>query len=61
MFDRKKLDEFRLWWLKHNKQKGQGLAEYGIALAAVVIVVWAAMKILGVDISAFITDIAGHF
>ncbi|HFC10131.1 MAG TPA: Flp family type IVb pilin [Chloroflexi bacterium] len=50
-----------LWMLKHKAQRGQGMAEYGIAIAAVVIVVWAAMKVLGVNISGFITGIASHF
>ena len=50
-----------LWMLKHKAQRGQGMAEYGIGLAAVVIVVWAAMKVLGVNISSFISDVAGHF
>lgn len=50
-----------LWMLKHKAQRGQGMAEYGIGLAAVVIVGWAAMKLLGFNISDFLTGIAGHF
>lgn len=53
-------EQFSLWMLKQG-QRGQGLAEYAIAILVIVIVAWAAAEVLGVNISAFITGVAGHF
>ena len=48
------------WYLKLREyQKGQTMAEYGLILAAVATLCFAAYKVLGGDISTLITAIAG--
>jgi len=42
-------------------ERGANMAEYAIVMAAIVLVGWTAMKVLGVNISDFIQGVAGHF
>jgi pilus assembly protein Flp/PilA len=42
-------------------QKGQTMAEYGLILALVAVVVITAVALLGTNIEAFFTSLAGHF
>ena len=44
-----------------EEQKGQTMAEYGLILALVAVVVITAITLLGGNISAFFTDLAGNF
>jgi len=42
-------------------QKGQTMAEYGLILALVAVVVITAITLLGTNIRAFFTTLAGNF
>jgi pilus assembly protein Flp/PilA len=42
-------------------QKGQTMAEYGLILALVAVVVITAITLLGTNIKAFFTTLAGNF
>jgi pilus assembly protein Flp/PilA len=44
-------------WL--NREDGQGMAEYGLILALVAIVVIVALTLLGTTISSVFADVAG--
>jgi pilus assembly protein Flp/PilA len=46
-------------WLR--EETGQTMAEYGLILALVAVVVITAITLLGGNISAFFTDLAGNF
>ena len=41
------------------KEEGQGLAEYGLILALIAVVCVAALTLLGGNISALLSDLAG--
>ena len=41
--------------------RGANMAEYAIVIAVIVLVGWAATKLLGVNISSFIQGVAGSF
>ena len=44
-----------------EEQKGQTMAEYGLILALVAVVVIVAITLLGSNISAFFNTLAGNF
>ena len=44
-----------------EEQKGQTMAEYGLILALVAVVVITAVTLLGNNITTFFTSLAGHF
>jgi len=44
-----------------HEERGQTMAEYGLILALVAVVVITAITLLGNNISTFFTDLAGNF
>jgi pilus assembly protein Flp/PilA len=46
-------------WVR--EERGQTMAEYGLILALVAVVVITAITLLGNNITAFFTDLAGNF
>jgi Flp pilus assembly pilin Flp len=53
------MNKLNQWYLRLREcQKGQTMAEYGLILAAVATLCFAAYKVLGGDISALITAVA---
>jgi pilus assembly protein Flp/PilA len=52
------ISRFMVWV---REEKGQTMAEYGLILALVAVVVITAITLLGGNISAFFTDLAGNF
>jgi pilus assembly protein Flp/PilA len=46
-------------WVR--EEKGQTMAEYGLILALVAVVVITAITLLGNNITTFFTDLAGNF
>jgi len=44
-----------------QEERGQTMAEYGLILALVAVVVITAITLLGSNISAFFTNLAGNF
>ena len=52
------ISRFMVWV---EEQKGQTMAEYGLILALVAVVVITAITLLGNNITTFFTDLAGNF
>ena len=52
------ISRFMVWV---EEQKGQTMAEYGLILALVAVVVIVAITLLGNTISTFFTDLSGNF
>ena len=52
------ISRFMVWV---REERGQTMAEYGLILALVAVVVIVAVTLLGNSISAFFTDLAGNF
>lgn len=46
-----------LRWLQHEDEDGQTLVEYGLLLALITLVVFAALLLLGPIVSGFFTDL----
>ena len=46
-------------WVR--EEKGQTMAEYGLILALVAVVVITAITLLGDNLTTFFTDLAGNF
>lgn len=46
-----------LRWLLHEDEDGQTLVEYGLLLALITLVVFAALVLLGPIVSGFFTDL----
>jgi pilus assembly protein Flp/PilA len=44
-----------------EEQKGQTMAEYGLILALVAVVVITAVALIGTNLVTFFTDLAGNF
>ncbi len=57
---RQKLKKWE-WALSRRMMRGASMAEYAIVMAAIVLVGWAASRLLGGSISDFIQSVASHF